>query len=131
MDCQTHPGVAATAQCAGCAEPFCANCLVMLKGAQYCGSCKSMAVSVAAVPILQECQEAAEALKYALVGIVCLGIILEPMAISKALKARQLIAANPTLGGKGKATAALVIGIIALTLWVLGMVARLPRNSAL
>lgn len=128
MDCHTHPGVAAVAQCAGCAEPFCTNCLVTLKGAQYCGSCKGMAV--AAAPILEECKEAAEALKYAIVGIFCFGIVLEPVAISKALKARQLIAANPTLGGRGKATAALIIGIVALGVWVLGLVARFSGKSA-
>lgn len=130
MDCQAHPGVAAIAQCAGCAEPFCANCLVTLKGVQYCGSCKGMAVSVVGVPILQECQEAAEALKYSIVGIVCFGIILEPLAINKALKARQLIAANPSLGGKGKATAALIIAIVVLVINVLGLVARFSGKSA-
>jgi hypothetical protein len=68
---------------------------------------------------------AGEALKYALIGLVCVGIILEPMAISKALKAKKEIAADPRQTGEGKATAALVIGIIGLVLWVLGVIARI------
>jgi hypothetical protein len=70
------------------------------------------------------CATADEALKYALIGLICFGIILEPMAISKALKAKREIAADPQLTGEGKANAALIIAIIGLGLWVLGMIAR-------
>ena len=59
-----------------------------------------------------------------LIGIFCLGIILEPIAISKALKAKKMIAMNPQLIGSGKATAALIIACVALLLWVLGIIAR-------
>jgi hypothetical protein len=71
------------------------------------------------------CKEADEALKYALIGILCFGIILEPIAISKALKAKKMIALNPRLSGAGKATAALIISIVILVLWVLGIFARI------
>ena len=60
-----------------------------------------------------------QALWLAIIGIFCLGIILEPIAIAKAL-----IAKNPGMGGEGRATAALVIAIIVLGLWVLGLIAR-------
>lgn len=66
-----------------------------------------------------------EALKYALIGIICFGIVLEPIAIVKALKAKREIAADPQLTGEGKANAALIIGIISLGLWVLGLFARI------
>jgi hypothetical protein len=79
-------------------------------------------------PVIDEaslpCKQADEALKYAIIGIFCFGIILEPMAISRALKAKKMIEANPRLTGSGKATAALIIGIVALILWVLGLIAR-------
>lgn len=75
------------------------------------------------------CKEAGEALKYAIIGIFCFGIILEPIAISKALKAKKMMAANPRLTGSGKATAALVIGIVALILWVLGLFIRIQEAS--
>jgi hypothetical protein len=95
----------------------------------YCGSCKVLAVS--GRPVVEQatipCAMADEALKYALIGIICFGIILGPMAISKALKAKKEIAADPTLTGDGKATAALIIGIVVVVFWVLGLIARVSR----
>ncbi len=126
MSCKNHPMVMATDRCAGCAEAFCPDCLVDIQGRKFCGDCKVMAVSQP--PVIEEatypCKEASEALKYAIIGIFCFGIILEPIAIVKALKAKKLIDQNPNLTGSGQATAALVIAIIALVLWALGMIAR-------
>jgi len=70
------------------------------------------------------CKEAGEALTYAIVGLFCFGIILEPIAISKAMKAKKMMQLNPRLTGSGKATAALIIAIVGLVLWVLGIIAR-------
>jgi len=79
-------------------------------------------------PVMEEatipCKEANDALTTAIIGIFCLGIILGPMAISKALKAKKMIETNPQLTGSGKATAALIIGIIVTVLTVLGLIAR-------
>lgn len=131
MDCRNHPGVAAVNRCAGCAEPFCGNCLVEVGGKPYCGSCKTMAVSN--VPMVEAatmpCKEAKEALTYAIVGIFCFGIILEPMALYKASKARKMLALNPRLTGSGQVTAAYIIASIALVLWVLGMIVRVSQIS--
>ena len=126
MQCKNHRNVPAVDRCAGCAEPFCADCLVELQGKKYCGSCKVMAVQDQ--PIVEEatlpCKQASEALKYAIIGIFCFGIILEPIAISKALKAKKMMEANPRLTGSGKANAALIIGIVSLILWVIGIIGR-------
>ena len=73
------------------------------------------------------CKEANEALTYAIVGIIFCGIILEPIALSKAAKAKKMIALNPRLSGSGKATAATVIGVVMLGLWVLGILANAAR----
>ena len=70
------------------------------------------------------CKEANDALLYAIIGIFCCGIVLEPMALVKAAEARRQIAADPRLLGSGKATAATIIAVIALILWIIGMVAR-------
>ena len=60
-------------------------------GQMYCASCKSMAVS--ATPAYESatipCKEADEALKYAIIGLFCFGIILGPMALIKATKAQK------------------------------------------
>jgi hypothetical protein len=131
VQCKNHPNVAALDRCAGCGEPFCANCLVDMQGRNYCGSCKMMAVQgqplveAATIP----CKEAGEALTYSIIGLFCFGIILEPIAIAKALKAKKMLAANPRLTGSGKATAALIISIVGLVLWVLGMVAKFSQLS--
>jgi hypothetical protein len=130
MDCRNHPGVAAAGRCAGCAEPFCSNCLVEVLGQWYCGACKTMALGnqppsyeAGTIP----CKEADEALKYAIIGIFCFGIILEPMALAKASKAKKMIALNPRLSGSGKVTAAYVIATVALLLWVVGIVFRIMQ----
>lgn len=70
------------------------------------------------------CKEANEALTYSIIGIFCFGIILEPIAINKAIQAKKMIKMNPRLAGAGKATAALIIAIVGLVLWVLGLIAK-------
>ncbi len=130
MECKNHPGVEAVNRCTGCAEGFCQNCLVEIKGQSYCAECKQMAVT-GAFPIEEEgtipCKEASEALKFAIIGIFCFGIFLGPLAISKASKAKKMIEKNPQLTGSGKATAAMIIGIVVVVLWVLGFFARVSQ----
>jgi len=82
-------------------------------------------VEAATIP----CKEADDALKYAIIGIFCFGIILEPIAIAKAMKAKKMMEMNPQLTGSGKANAALIIGIVSLVLWVLGMIARVSNMN--
>ena len=129
MDCKNHPGVAAVNRCAGCAEPFCNNCLVDIGGKPYCGSCKTMAVSGA--PMVEAatipCKEANEALTYAIVGLFCFGIILEPIALFKASKAKKMLDLNPRLTGSGKVTAAYIIAVVGLLAWVVGMAVRFSQ----
>ncbi|MBI5546638.1 MAG: hypothetical protein HY901_22375 [Deltaproteobacteria bacterium] len=128
MDCHNHAGTPASGTCAGCAEAFCPACLVAIKGTSYCGACKTMAVTVAPSVTLSPCPEAAEALKFAIIGIFCMGIILEPIAISKALKARKRLEEDPTLTGHGQAKAALIIATVALVLWVMGTFGRAIKH---
>jgi hypothetical protein len=127
MECKNHPGVEATARCAGCQETFCSNCMVQIQGQNYCGACKVMALK-GGTPVVEEatipCKEAKESLIYAIVGILICGIILGPVAISKALAAKKLIAANPRLTGSGQVTAALIIGIVVTVLNVIAIIAK-------
>jgi hypothetical protein len=132
MECKNHPSVQAVDRCVGCAEPFCGDCLVEIRGQKYCGSCKVLAiqgqqfvVEEATIP----CKEAGEALKYAIISLFCFGIVLGPMAISKANNAKKMIALNPRLTGSGKANAAMIIGIVALVLWVIGIITRVSKST--
>jgi hypothetical protein len=130
MECKNHPQVEAVDRCAGCAEPFCGDCLVEVRGQKYCGSCKVLAIQNQPVVVEEAtlpCKEASEALTYAIVSLFCFGIILGPIAISKASKARKMIALNPRLTGSGKTTAAMVIGIVAIILWLLSIVIKVSK----
>jgi hypothetical protein len=123
MRCVNHPEAEAYDRCAGCAEAFCDSCLVDLQGEKYCGECKVMAVR--GRPMAEEatipCKEANEALIIAIIGIFFCGIILEPIAFFKALAAQKKIGEDPRLAGSGKATAAMIIGIVGFILSIVGV----------
>jgi hypothetical protein len=127
MDCKIHPAVPSVERCSGCAEPFCGDCLVEVHGQKYCASCKVMALKNPPLHFEEPtipCKEANEALTWSIVGLFCFGIIVEPIALNKALKARKLINENPRLQGSGKVIAAIVISSIGLLLWIIGMLVR-------
>jgi hypothetical protein len=119
--CSTHPTVAAVDRCAGCAEPFCGNCMVELYGQRYCGSCKVMALRGQPMPEIGNvpCKEATTALTMSIISLFLLfcpivGAILAGSSLAQAHKASQLFAADPRLTGKERMRAARIIGIIAL-----------------
>jgi len=66
--------------------------------------------------------EAIASLVCAIIGLFTLGIILGPVAIVLAKKARRKIQEDPELGGDGIATAGLVIGIVDTALWAVGII---------
>ena len=127
MQCKNHTDVTAVDRCAGCAEPFCPDCLVEVLGQKYCASCKVMAVK--APPVVDEeptvpCPLAQEALTYAIVSIFCLGPILAIVALVKASKAKKLLAADPRLQGSGKVTAAVVVAWCVIGLYIVAAFAK-------
>lgn len=73
--------------------------------------------------------EANEALRYAIIGIFCLGFVLGPMAIMKGTSAKKRIAADPSWGGEGTATAAQIIGGIEVGLYVLYILAAIVARQ--
>jgi hypothetical protein len=122
MQCKIHPDLPAVDRCVGCAEPFCGNCLVEVAGQRYCASCKSLALQGREVLVEEPtlpCKEAGEALTYAIISLFCFGFILGPISISKAVKAKQIIADDPRLAGYGKCNAAILIGSVGLVLSVI------------
>ncbi|AGC46682.1 hypothetical protein MYSTI_05403 [Myxococcus stipitatus DSM 14675] len=92
---------------------------------RYCGDCKVMAVPASALTITRQSESAGRALGLSFLGIVCFGFIVAPMAISAALAARKEIAQDPSVGGLGKANAALVIAPVVLLLSVLNVIVRI------
>src|SRR6185295_5497187 len=106
MQCKNHAERPAVERCTGCAEPFCGNCLVEMHGQKYCAQCKVMALK-GEPNILprrtRPCREADEALKFAIIGIFCFGLFVEPIALSKTASARRSIAMDPKLTSSEKA----------------------------
>ena len=107
--CKNHPEIQALDKCTDCMGAFCSDCLTVIGDEKYCDSCNSA--------IFREegtlpCKEARDALICAIFGLVFMGIILEPIAIFKAFKAKDMIKKDPRLTGSGKATVALIIVII-------------------
>jgi hypothetical protein len=72
----------------------------------------------------REAPGAKQALILGIVSLFCCGIVLGPFAIVNANKAKQAIAMDPSLTGGGMATAGMILGIIALVLNLVGLVAR-------
>lgn len=131
MDCRNHAGTTGVARCAGCAEPFCQNCLVEIHGQKYCGACKVMTLKGGRAPVIEKalrtCVEARDALLVSIFGAFCLSIFLEPWALSKASKAKRMIDEDPHLTGRAMATAAQVIAVIVLLLWAVATFARFSQ----
>ncbi|MGB9006062.1 MAG: DUF4190 domain-containing protein [Candidatus Aminicenantales bacterium] len=110
--------------------PFCAE--KIKKSAVKCRFCgqildQSLKTTLAAGQPKGEVKEAKDALIYSIIGIFCFGIILGPIAISKASKAMNIINSDPGYTGKGKATAGLIIGIIDVVFWLLALIINLSR----
>ena len=133
MPCKNHPESSAAAHCAGCAESFCENCLVEIQGENYCASCKVLALKGRTIAFEEgtvPCKEAGEALTFAIISIFCFGIILGPVAIVKAHKAKQLIDADPQLTGRGKAATAQVIGAASF-FFILGVISQIQDAGSM
>jgi hypothetical protein len=125
LNCHLHPEIGAATTCVGCAEPFCENCFITIAGQDYCAVCKTMAISPGMIPATATCKEARDALLFALAGFVCFGIVVEPIAIVKAVKARALLKADPSLGGRGVADAALFLAVCGLLFGAVGLLTKL------
>jgi hydrogenase-4 membrane subunit HyfE len=119
QQCHHHPATAAAAPCAGCADPFCEDCLVNVSGQTYCESCKAQAVAGLPVPGpgTIPCAEATQALWIALIGVIVLGPVLEPLALVRASQARKRIVQDTHLTGDARAAAAVAIAIASLVIW--------------
>lgn len=107
-------------------ETFCSSCGDIVTG--LCYRCNPTAVSGYSGVIRGTVPEADEALRYAIIGLFCFGVILGPIAFVKATKAKQLIAQNPMLDGAGKATAAQILAVIEVLLYVTTILRALGGN---
>ncbi len=121
MHCKNHPDVQDAVRCCACGSFFCANCLAEIGGRKFCERCKVLTLSEQEVALQEsgECKEAASAMTYGIIGLFCLGFILGPFAIMKAMEAKRKIRLNPALTGSEKANRAVAFGIAGIILWTL------------
>ena len=64
-----------------------------------------------------------------IVGFLCFGVVLGPLAIVFSRKAQAEIAASGgRQTGEGMAKAGFILGIVALVLWAIGLIYRLASN---
>jgi len=70
------------------------------------------------------------ALIWGIVSLFCCGIITGWVAISYANRAHTAIAMDPNLGGKSMATAGKVMGIVSISLGVLGILLQIAVGAA-
>jgi hypothetical protein len=117
---QPPPGAAAAAAA-------CPHCKVLLPlGTAVCPACKQVTTPDGIYHgFRRNCPRAVSALVLGIVGIFVCGVILGIIAIHQSVKAKEEIAADPTMKGEGMATAGLVLGIVALVGWVIFLIVRL------
>ena len=73
---------------------------------------------------------ARDALVTAIVGIFCCQIIFGPVALTRAGRAKEMINLYPeSIGGRGMATTAQVIGVIDILLFVLYLIINAVAGS--
>ena len=101
-------------------EMVCPTCGDIVSGS-YCFRCRNLAPAGDYTGPKETHPEAKEALKYAIIGIFCVGMILGPMAIVKGTSAKKAIAMDPRYEGEGMATAAQIIGGIVCLLYVVNL----------
>jgi len=108
-------------------ETFCPTCGDVVTG--YCFRCQNISDIDYTGP-KQTSAEAKEALRYALIGIVCFGFILGPLAIIRGTAAKKTIAQNPRLEGEGIATAAQIIGGVEVLFTIVYLISLITGVSS-
>src|SRR3569833_2208040 len=87
--CMCHPHTDTTFGCSRCGRAFCGSCLTTLRGQWLCGYCKGILVHELSRGRIDLDRRASESLSFALIGLVCLGPILEPIALFRSVGALQ------------------------------------------
>jgi hypothetical protein len=103
---------------------LCTNCKnQVLAGAQICDFCNAILSpdGIYHGPTVNAPGSVA-ALVFGILGLFFCGIVFGILAITKAREANAAIQFNPRYGGKGMATAGMVLGILALILWAFGVI---------
>lgn len=124
--CMTHPLAPAEGPCAGCARPYCANCLVEIMGRRLCAECKARVVG----SVEQRKPQHPYALWAVLVPLigyftVCLVPVLCPIGIYLGHRVVREVDEDPRLSGRSAGLAGMVLGAALLANFLLAGLAVL------
>jgi hypothetical protein len=73
-----------------------------------------------------KCADARRALIWAILGVVCFGVVFGPLALAVGHRARLTLAAQPELGGARTARIAIALGRVGLALHLTLLLTALP-----
>src|SRR4051794_7384808 len=116
-DCVYHAGVHSAEACQACGWPFCEGCLVEFQGRRLCGGCKNGALASMVNQKPRPNSDARDAFIMALLGMVVLGVILQPLALIRGTRALKKCKEDPSLGDRWRATAAVAISCTMITIY--------------
>jgi hypothetical protein len=125
MKCINHYDIDAVGVCVRCGKGLCIDCKRELGGKIHCQTCADeIFTQKTAPPVTSPRPEAPGALVSLILSIVGfffwpLGIVLGPIALHYANKAKAELRKHPEMGGGSMATAGFIIGIIATILGVI------------
>jgi hypothetical protein len=111
--CWHHDTEASAGLCAGCRLPFCASCLVELRGHFVCGACKNFRIAAAGQPIRNDSMALVALISALVAGPVALGLSLVGAGLffSDGVPAPTVLLSVVALFPVG--------GVLGLSLWVL------------
>ncbi len=122
--CVSHPENASVAACSRCGDFICEVCLIRVEGTELCPRCFEHRVDHAELLSLQRrFRLPSMALGIGIASILCgvvvsyFTIFLGLFAAGVGVKALMDIRRRPALGGKGRAVAGIVLGLIAAIAW--------------
>jgi hypothetical protein len=124
--CWHHEDDAAAGRCSACHLPFCAACLVELRGQTLCGPCKNFRVGAAGQPTRQ--------LPLAVMALVA-ALVAAPVGLSLSLVGAGLFLGDGTAGaavllsGLGLVPAAAALGVSIWAMWKLEGQTRLSGRA--
>lgn len=114
-ECEVH-NTGSAQHCVNCSVGLSANSVLEIKNTQ---------LDWKKVTARFECEEAGQSLKYALIGLICFGLILQPYAIYLGFKALAKISEDPNLTGAWKAWVGILIGVSVLGFTLLSFLSGL------
>ncbi|MHB1390202.1 MAG: DUF4190 domain-containing protein [Thermoleophilia bacterium] len=119
MECDNHPGIAATGCCGQCGRPFCRSCLIETPGRYWCPSC-------AAAGHIQPMSRGPSGVAVGSLALSVLSLFVCPLtafpgAIMGFVELSRIKRGETSPEGHGLALAGAILGLVVIGVIVLGL----------